>query len=590
MLDGSATQASSLIAQAVNFGADARLTNGTFDVTSTSGDIINASGLSSIDVDELSLTSANDIVFNNSELSLVADTLTMTAAGALAFTEGSTITVTDFNAEVGGDITLQEITADMLHAVSSDGSLVLNQDVTVNNDVLMSAQDVLVASDVVLAGGMDDTNAFNTFVVTATAGDILLGAGAQIHTDQLIASTTDAFDMQTDALINAARIDIDAGDNVTLQTLAGDTVIIHSTNGNVQQQGNINVTGDVDFMANAITMSGSATTVADNIFYQATNGDIRISSLTANAETGVINLTTSGSLIDLGVNDNGAAIANRLEIESVSGISGLGTDGAVDFISSADTLSVKNETDMIHLTNVNKDVTLEALWNVGDVFFTNTTGDIMLGNENSSVYVRGNERSGIVNSGYNDGFLSLTATTGSILPEVGSRADENAPDVAAREIEFVAADTIGQVGRKLILYVRDGGTYDAETIIKSGNGFDIAPATRIVTIRGRLLDEASLFRQASQLVIELESIDEVDAAVFTEVRNYSYDNISVKLPRDQLYEEEDDLGAYEDGYKNYNKTYDNGEYKEYDDADHDTPVIESVTSLTTETPTLVSQR
>lgn len=221
----------------------------------------------------------------------------------------------------------------------------------------------------------------------------------------------------------------------------------------------------------------------------------------------------------------------------------------------------------------------------------------MLGNENSTVYVIGNERSGIVNSGYNDGFLSLTATTGSILPETGSRADENEPDVAAREIEFVAADTIGQIGRKLILYVRDGGTYDAETIIKSGNGFDIAPATRIVTIRGRLLDEASLFRQASQLVIELESIDEVDAAVFTEVRNYSYDDISVKLPRDQLYDDEDDLSAYDayDVYKNdYKKRYNSGDdvipYQEYEHIDHGVPAAESVTSLVTKTPTLVSQR
>jgi hypothetical protein len=48
---------------------------------------------------------------------------------------------------------------------------------------------------------------------------------------------------------------------------------------------------------------------------------------------------------------------------------------------------------------------------------------------------------------------------------------------------------------------------------------------------------------SQQRLIEVESIEDIDPAIFTAVRNYNYDDISIRMPRDQLYEDElDRLG------------------------------------------------
>jgi hypothetical protein len=39
-------------------------------------------------------------------------------------------------------------------------------------------------------------------------------------------------------------------------------------------------------------------------------------------------------------------------------------------------------------------------------------------------------------------------------------------------------------------------------------------------------------------MIEVETLSEIDPAIFTELRNYSFEEVSVRLPRDQLYEDE----------------------------------------------------
>jgi hypothetical protein len=41
-------------------------------------------------------------------------------------------------------------------------------------------------------------------------------------------------------------------------------------------------------------------------------------------------------------------------------------------------------------------------------------------------------------------------------------------------------------------------------------------------------------------MVEVESLEDINPAIFTEVRNYAYGNISVLLPPDQRYGDEDD--------------------------------------------------
>ena len=51
------------------------------------------------------------------------------------------------------------------------------------------------------------------------------------------------------------------------------------------------------------------------------------------------------------------------------------------------------------------------------------------------------------------------------------------------------------------------------------------------------LDLSQLLLAAGDQLIEVEPLEDVNPAVFTDVRNYSADNLSIMLPADQRYEE-----------------------------------------------------
>ena len=48
----------------------------------------------------------------------------------------------------------------------------------------------------------------------------------------------------------------------------------------------------------------------------------------------------------------------------------------------------------------------------------------------------------------------------------------------------------------------------------------------------------TLCQPAGEQLVEIESLSEVDPAIFTALRNYSLEDISIRMPRDQLYDDE----------------------------------------------------
>ena len=48
----------------------------------------------------------------------------------------------------------------------------------------------------------------------------------------------------------------------------------------------------------------------------------------------------------------------------------------------------------------------------------------------------------------------------------------------------------------------------------------------------------SLNSVSGQQLIEIESLADIDPAIFTELHNYSQKNISIRLPRDQMFDDE----------------------------------------------------
>jgi len=48
----------------------------------------------------------------------------------------------------------------------------------------------------------------------------------------------------------------------------------------------------------------------------------------------------------------------------------------------------------------------------------------------------------------------------------------------------------------------------------------------------------SLNSVTGQRLIEIESVADIDPAIFTDLHNYNHENISIRLPRDQVFEDE----------------------------------------------------
>jgi len=61
---------------------------------------------------------------------------------------------------------------------------------------------------------------------------------------------------------------------------------------------------------------------------------------------------------------------------------------------------------------------------------------------------------------------------------------------------------------------------------------------------------------SGQQLINIENLSEIDPAIFTKVRNYNYDDISIRLPADQNYD------YYDNDYNNNDDEKENGEEKE----------------------------
>ena len=48
----------------------------------------------------------------------------------------------------------------------------------------------------------------------------------------------------------------------------------------------------------------------------------------------------------------------------------------------------------------------------------------------------------------------------------------------------------------------------------------------------------SLNSASGQQLIEIESLADINPAIFTELHNYNQENISIRLPRDQIFDDE----------------------------------------------------
>ena len=67
----------------------------------------------------------------------------------------------------------------------------------------------------------------------------------------------------------------------------------------------------------------------------------------------------------------------------------------------------------------------------------------------------------------------------------------------------------------------------------------IYPKPLEINTTGDLSDTSSLAVLTSRNLLAVESLNEIDPAIFSDIKNYNVDSLSILLPRDQREEEED---------------------------------------------------
>ncbi|MFT6389717.1 MAG: hypothetical protein ACJAUP_003110 [Cellvibrionaceae bacterium] len=163
-------------------------------------------------------------------------------------------------------------------------------------------------------------------------------------------------------------------------------------------------------------------------------------------------------------------------------------------------------------------------------------GDITLFSDGS---IEINPETGGINAGYGQGEVNLTIA-GNItgVGPIPSGQDSNGilnADItgAGGELRAVGG-TFGEFGRPLVVNFSGEGSIVALTSYSSSQ-FLIGPGD--ISTTGALVNP-ELLNLGGELLVEVETLDEIDPAIFTDIRNYLYDDVSIRLPSDQLYDDE----------------------------------------------------
>ena len=190
------------------------------------------------------------------------------------------------------------------------------------------------------------------------------------------------------------------------------------------------------------------------------------------------------------------------------------------------------EEGIINIVN-SEDVSIADLRNNGDIIFTNN-GDITL--TITDVDESGTVQQGAINAHYNGDTQDLEYA-GSI--KIFNDGDNSI--YTDRPIYSPLADITGEsfVVSTIIYF----GTQSQPIKLRVNNLFDLGsqvgvvdyvyPKPRNIISPGDLSDTGSLAVLTSRNLLEVESLDEVDPAIFSDIKNYNVDNLSILLPRDQ---------------------------------------------------------
>jgi hypothetical protein len=487
--------------------------------------LINTSGLVNIISESGSITS-NSILTTSGELDLTAATdISLLAQNKLTG---------ELSLSAGNDV-----------VINNDAETMI-ADITATNTTITSADNLIVSGDIIVASASSSGNV-NEGVLTlsSTSGDIILNGDTKANSVNLNASNDITLaNVITEALTAvASNGDITATGSVNVQqeNLALSTVL-SAENGSISFE---NINNDFD----GVSLSADEATITDQNGLSLTNIELA-NSLIVNANGGVAVATiTAGEsiVIDAGtgaISSQGSNLtAAQVTLSATTGI-GAGTlaelknqlsDNPNAINTNTSSLSVVNSTSgIVNIVN-HQDVTITDLRNNGDIAFTNT-GDINLvitqveGAQEGVMKgaIDANYGQDILNEVYSGSVTILNDGQGSIY---GVGNSINFADITAESLTVNSVTNFGSDSRQIRVRVNDTlnlfggraliGYYgDEPRVINTSEGLVLQVISSVTGLSG-------------QQLVEVESLDEVDPAIFADVRNYNVDDTSVLLPRDQ---------------------------------------------------------
>jgi len=469
-----------------NFNRVAVVSGNDFDITDTNGIIFEGLNLNG----NLTVVT-NGTVSQTAAIIMGTGTTADIAAGTGQINFGTqendfdTVKLASSNVVSINDAGSNGVTIDTTN-ITGAGTLSVTANGDINdtaNNIVVSGQTTLdaISNDITLSTG---SNNFNN--ITLSGGNVTINDISGINIGNTSSPSVSNIQGNLTIIANGNVSDINSasvvvGNNANINSGGGDISLLNT-----------------DFQGSLLANSGNTIVINDS-------SDLNISSLTANS---IIDLTSQGAIIS-----SGDLVSSRINLSSNNGIN-VNTRTA--------TIKADNTAGNISINNTGS-LTLESL---------TTSGDIILNND-----VDINILPGSVNANYNVGNLEMTTVNGSF---VGVEApDLNNADVTAFTAKFIGRNgSFGSVVRPLVLNVKESVLINtrrsiAPKIVPPGPRLGV---TDLSDFQFDFIDASNAV--AGEQLITLEELEDIDPAIFSDVRNYTYGQIAIRLPRDQLFEEE----------------------------------------------------
>jgi len=561
---------------------------------STSGDIDLTRGVN--DFNQVLIQSANNVSITESNTITIGDTV-----GTASNINGNLTLTTNGDINQTAAIRMLTGTTARLDAGSGDINLASQPTNDFKNVVLTTTGDVNLsdANNIIIGDVIGTASSIGGDFTLSTNGGITQTAALTMNTGSTAAfsagngiidfgSFANDFDIVELASTNTAIINDRTGIRLGNSNVA---ILSVNTLGDINDSGNITVTGLTTLDAgsgndiflntgthnfNDIVITGNNVSITDvggiNIGDQTTvspttssniNGNFNLSStgnITDNASVAV-NVSNAGSTATLAAGGDVALIntdfaggvnanaGNQITINDATGLT-LGTVTAINEIDltsgsninggtltsarvnlTAETgINVTTQTGILNANNTAGAITVNNTGNV-TIESLKTVGDITLNNDaNISM------QPGSIDADYDTGVIAMTTTTGSFLG-LGA-PDESTPDITGFSGTFIGRlGSFGTAVRPLVISLKD------EILIQTRQSISpryVPQAPRIVNdlsdIKFDFIDASNAV--AGEQLISLEELEDIDPAIFSDVRNYTYGQIAIRLPRDQLFEDE----------------------------------------------------